>query len=189
MIKPDPLTPAERALVEARVAAKDITILPMGATSFEVPVWDEQVRRLVFKGGAEHYRKGHSALLGRSPRKARVQPVPPHIVERRARVAEMHAQGLTMAQMVRAIGDVFPTTIRGDLDLLGLEPHPAVHHNAIDHAARQARVRELAAQGLTSQQIAHEMGLSVRTIRTAIQGAGVVIARTRSEKQQERRVA
>jgi predicted transcriptional regulator len=184
MTKLDPLTIAERAEVEARVAAGAVTVLPAGVSSFDYPVWDAAENKLVGNSGGNPWRRNGSVLFERKNRKPRVYVVSDEIVARRARVAELHATGMIILHIAQAIGEtsgsVHPSTIRADMDVLGLVPHVYERPNKVDHAARLERFATLAQQGGTVDSIAAALGICAHNVKKLARAADIKLPRRRA---------
>ena len=170
-MRPDVLTAGERAQVQLRVDAGAVTVLAQGVSSYAYPVWDAKEHRLVGTDPAANWRGNGSAFFGRKRQVARrgagagartgsgAAVVSEAVLARRAQVAVLHGAGLIMRDIAQAIGDVHANTIRADLDALGLVPHPFNRPTAVDHGARLARIRTLAAQGQTREYIGKAIGI------------------------------
>lgn len=181
MKKADPLSPAERAQVDAMIRAGQVTVLPLGANSFEYPRWQGSCWAPTngkggFAGSMNRFHgKGSSHRMKR--RGATPPLIPAHVAARRVQVAALHAEGMTIPDMVATIGGVSHSAIRNDLARLELEPHKAVLPWVIDHAARERRIRALAAEGKTAHEIAASLPLALDTTRKLAKAYGLKLAR------------
>jgi hypothetical protein len=173
MKKADALTCAERAEVDRRIKADRVKRLPVGATSFVCPVWNGH--KLVLPEGTDYYRKKMAALNNRTKRRAPVTVLPAHIVERREKVAALHAEGFDTARIAATLKVFSQSSIENDLRRLGLMPNPYKRADAVDWPARNARIAELAAEGKTYPEIAAAIGLGVEATSKAARAAGIKV--------------
>lgn len=173
-------TPAQIAARYGATVAPGLTVqrLPRGASSWPLPVWDghalrypdpEQGKRLGWRGG-------NSGGLG-NPRTVAAA------LERRPKVAQLHAEGLSDSQIADALGARIDA-IRTDRRHLGLSanpPHVAKREDRLD------RLRSLFAAGHTPAQIAAILGRSENYIRRVAAQAGIALppAPRRRDKAQQ----
>lgn len=172
MIKADALTSAERAEVDRRIKAEQVKRLPAGATSFVCPVWNGQ--KLVLPEGADYYRKKLTQESNRYIRRV-VPPLPADIIQRREKVAALHAEGLDTVRIVGALEIYSQSSIENDLRRLGLKANPYQRPDAVDWQARNARLAELAAQGKTYAEIAAELGFGIDGTSKMCRAAGIKV--------------
>lgn len=151
------LSPQDRALIDAALAAGRVTVVPRGVSAIPLPVWDEKLQRLVMPDAAGGWR-AQIAAGWRGARGGR--PSHPDVVARRERVAALHGQGLTVAQIMEATG-LPDSLVRLDLSNLKLRAHPARVVAAED---RRARIAALAWAGQRTAQIAEALGLTAERV-------------------------
>lgn len=181
MTKPDPLTPEERAEVQARIAAKAVTVVPLGASSFVHPVWDG-LKLVMPEDAPNRFRASMNRFHGKDgkPRrrhKIAPQPLPAHVIERREKVAALHEKGLTVPEMLEHVPGVAANTLRYDLAKLSLKPHINTGARTVDHTARAAELHAMAAEGLTAREASERLSLHVDNLRKIARGYGVTFAR------------
>lgn len=144
------LSKQDRALIDAALAAGRLQVIPRGVSGIPLPMWDAKVGDLRFPDGAERMRAQVSAGW-RGARNGR--PSHPDVLARRARVAELHAQGMTVAQIVAA-ADIPESLVRLDLSNQKLHAHRADIAAAAD---RRAQVKALAEAGKQTLEIAQAL--------------------------------
>ncbi len=147
------LSPQDRALVDAAIAAGRVTVVPRGASGIPLPVWDPKVGDLRYPEGADRMRVQIAAGYRSGPSGPRGSH--PDIIARRERVAALHGQGLTVAQIVAQTGNP-ESLVRLDLSNLKLHAHRA---QIVAAADRRDQVRALAANGQQTMAIAQALNL------------------------------
>lgn len=177
MIKADALTRAERAEVDRRIKAKQVKRLPAGATSFVCPVWNGQ--KLVLPEGTNYYRKTMAQESNRYLRRV-PRPLPADIIQRREKVAALHAEGLDTTRIVATLEIYSHSSIENDLRRMGLKANPYQRPDTVDWSARHARISELAEQGKTYAEIAADLGLGVDATSKIARAAGIKVCRAKS---------
>lgn len=129
----DRLTPEERRLIEEAAASGKITRVAPGASSAQLEqVYSPERGRVVSVATAQGNTTKPTMKWGR-----RKGSVSPHVRERRARLRELHAQGLDCREI--AIGmQILESTVRAELSKMGLKPNPMVRRkNAGDVQAEK----------------------------------------------------
>jgi DNA-binding CsgD family transcriptional regulator len=151
------LFPHERAMIDAAIAAGRVTVVPRGVSGIPLPVWDDKLNGLRMPDGAAAYRAQVSAGW-RGARNGR--PSHPDVTARRERVAALHADGLTVAQIIAATG-LHDSLVRLDLATLKLRAHPA---RVVAGTEVRDRIGALVAEGRQTAEIAGIVGLSVERV-------------------------
>ncbi len=177
MKKADALTREERAEVDRRINADQVQRLPAGATSFICPVWNGH--KLVLPEGTDYYRTKMDQESRRYKRRV-APPLPPDIIRRREQVAALHAEGLDTVKIVAALEIYSHSSIENDLRRLGLKANPYQRPDSVDWQARNARLAELAAKGLTYAEIAAELGFGIDGTSKMCRAAGIKVRRAGS---------
>lgn len=182
------MSPDQRILddVAARygcVVAKDARVYraARGESGFSLPVWDEKTNQLRYPDGAERRAAARDSFY-RQARLAAAK-IKPEVVQRRAEVVRLHAEGLWIAEIARRL-DANAETIRADhqaLDLVPAPPPPSkppVRQHIVPPQvlARNARIAELAAQGMVATEIGAAVGLDGPTIRKIARRLGIEVA-------------
>lgn len=151
------LSREDRALIDAALAAGRVTVVPRGVSGIPLPVWCDKANGLRFPDGAERMRAQVSAGW-RGSRGGRTAH--PDVTERRAKVADLHAQGMTVAQIVAATGQS-DSLVRFDLGALSLRAHPA---RVVAGKEVRARIAALLAENKQTAEIAGIVGLSIERV-------------------------
>lgn len=164
---PDIITKAERAAIDAAIAAGRVTKCQQGAMATAVQyVWEEGKGRTAglyqADGGNEGWRARKQIQFGRRS-KSEGQ-------ERRKRVKAMMLEGMTQATIARELS-VSDKTVKNDINILrdAGELPPARHRSwrKIEAAEeRRAKVLEMKRAGMKNAEIAAAFGVSVGTIKS-----------------------
>ena len=144
----DPLTPEERSLIDAAVAAGKVSRVAPGVSGEEL-VWCPKLKRLTAKD-PERRGKRSVSWLRRS--------IDPSVVARRERVANLTEARKTPMQIAELIGAAV-RVVHNDLFLLRRQRDPRVCIDSLIELRRR-RVRELHGAKKTTREIMDEMDLS-----------------------------
>jgi len=126
--------------------------IPRGTSGQPLPVWRGNALRYPDPEDQRN-RWGHGGGIAAARHAA--------ALSRRAQLAQLHAEGLTDAQLADRLG-VNTATIAADRKILGLAVNPVHVARAAD---RIARIRGLISAGWDDAQIAAELGLTVNYLR------------------------
>lgn len=96
----------------------------------------------------------------------------PFVEERRARVAELHAQRMTAKEIAEAVPCTYAVAL-ADLRALGLDPH---YQRTRDCEDRRAKVAAAFHEGLSRREIAKRAGGNVTTIDKDLRALGLRFA-------------
>lgn len=152
------LSPQDRALIEAAVAAGRVTVVPRGVSGLPPMVWDGEANALRYVDRSQQPMRAKIAAGYRG----RKGPRPPHpdVLARRERLADLHGHGMTVAQIVAETG-YSDSLVRLDMSKMKLHAHRAP---LVAAANRAAQVAALAAQGKDTQAIALATGLTAERV-------------------------
>lgn len=172
------LTADDRALIDAAVRAGKVQQVPQGASARPLPVWNGH--QLVYPGGHTMIRELRRVSFERASAAVRTARG-----NRRGRVADLHAAGMPVRDIASEIGSTWKT-VREDLRVLGLDPHPVPVRARAPRApivmpaveARKARIAALAAEGRTADEISADVRLSAKAVRAIARHMGVEIVKS-----------
>jgi hypothetical protein len=154
----DAITDEDRAAIAAYKGS--ITKVPDNARAFE-SAWCPKLQRLINTGpGRLKYTYG-------SPRRSDS----PRIKARRRRVAELHAQGMSVLGIAAKMG-VSKTSVQGDHKALGLEPNNTVRKDDLTKAIADARLA-----GMNLKDMRAKFGLSNGALYWHLSKVGLTIKR------------
>jgi hypothetical protein len=164
----------------ARVSPHTIKLVPRGVSAIPLPVWDAKSGYLV-QGGPPGGWRGQTFVHGQR----HTTPgggLSKAVQARRGRVAAMHAEGATVAQIAAAL-DAHDWSIRQDLTVLGLPLNREKQSVA-------PQVLALIGAGVTcADQLAAEVGVARKTVREIAIKAGVALPPSTRRRGPNRKVA
>lgn len=170
---PATITPEERAMIDAKVAAGKVTRCPTGKSAFaDEYVWEEG-KGLVTRN--PEMAKANFRRFTFGTRKGRPRPTPPAVVSRRDQLAELVAQGKSGPECAKILG-VPEATMYADAKRHGIRFESRLE---AARQARRARVLPLIKEGMSGMKIAAALGMDVKTVRSDARAMGVQIGKAR----------
>lgn len=172
-MQPEVKSHPEADRIAAEVAARygvavrpgAVAQVPRGASGRPLPVWDGH--RLIYPEWDR--KKVERAAKVEAARKSRLARLDPDVLARRERVAALHAEGATVAQMAETLS-VKEAVIRYDLGHLGLTPNRAKPRDPAEE------LRSLIARGFTRREdLAAELGWTVNWLSRVAAGAKIAL--------------
>lgn len=145
----------------------EVQQIERGVSSFVTPVWDGT--HLVSGESRAEYMARMKRIttqnMSAQNRKLARSRKSPKVAARRAKVAELHAQGLSNAQIIEQTGQS-AETLWNDLKSQGLHANkPEPKRSVADDGAIVAKVRECIEGGLSLAKTASQIGISVHSAR------------------------
>lgn len=162
-------TPAEIAARYGATIAPGVTVqqIERGRSSFPTPVWDgtHLVSGVSREENMARMKRIATQNMSARSRKRGGCRKSPEVAERRAKVAELHAQGLTNAQIVEQTGQT-NETLWNDIKILGLHANKPEPKRAVaDNGEIIAKVRECIESGMSMAKTASRIGISSDSVR------------------------
>lgn len=137
------------------VSAKAVQLVPRGVSAAPLPVWDGS--QLVYtEASRDSWRNQRLASF-------RNRNVSPKVVERRLKVAALHAEGLHDAAIAAQLG-IYQSVVASDRKRLDLVANPS-RNSEVGREERNASIRAYMAQGWGAEAIAAEIGVSAATVK------------------------
>jgi len=154
----DEITKAERALIDAAIAAGKVQEVALGVSAFPTPVWTGHKLEYATPEDAAMF-KMRRLVFGAAPSAK--------IATRRAKVIEMHKSGMTPKQIAAELGETIDL-IQRDIRQAGLSPR-----QGIDREWIKSEVARMHAEGMRRQDVADALGLSNSSLRRVLVKLGL----------------
>ena len=144
-----------------------VQVIPRGVSGLPLPFFNgtHLVNADPAAARATHKRVMWAGVKGRAAPS-------PEVAQRRQRIAALHAQGKTTAEIAAAIS-VDANIVRIDLQRLKLTAHKAPYSRQAEIDARRVRVAEMRAKGMTATAIAAVLGVSHYAIGDDLKALGL----------------
>jgi IS30 family transposase len=155
----------ERALIDAAIAEGNITRIPTGACSETRYRWCPNMSSLVPVNGMDMSWRNQER--NRAKRRFKQYELPPHIIARRKKVAELVEQRKSRSQIAEAIGCPV-SQVAWDIKVMGLSTANSERvARSPSKSVQEKRVRqkELYLAGWKTDDIAKELGRCRRAVR------------------------